>query len=509
MRDGLRLYAELRRPLGTERFPGILIANGYGAAVEPFLSETISRLSRRGYLVLCARMRGLPPSEGKVGLYEGFGTDTYDLVEWLAGLPQCTGHVGMFGGSLLGLVQYLGAREAPPSLKVVVPDDAGSDNYWYLWHPGGMNAGPGRADRQSVSGAEAEYPLAVAHPNFDAFWRERTVLAADLEAIARRGVAAFLTSGWDSYMLGSTKSFEWLKFGDPGKRLKMFVGPWGHGTFMSPEPPVAAPAVLPYTGFEYAMMWLDRWLKGMPNGVDEEPPVLIYVQGPNEWRFEQDWPLPDERRICLYLRDQPSGMGAGLNDGALSARPPADDRSVTYDYSPDGPYNLAAVTALSRQRIDKTRYERHGLVWTSEPLTAPTEMTGYPSISFWCAISATDTDFVVEITDVGPDGESCGLGSLQVTRGYLNAMRHFSRSAPQPLAPGKPYPFSLELYPTSYVFAAGHRIRVTIQGSAIDPLAGTAHGPGLNLLPVRVTILQDADHPSLINLPIIGELGLT
>ena len=105
------------------------------------------------------------------------------------------------------------------------------------------------------------------------------------------------------------------------------------------------------------------------------------------------------------------------------------------------------------------------------PLPVPTEMTGYPRMSFWAAISASDTDFVVEITDVSVDEASGRLQSLQVTRGYLNAMRYFSRTDPQPLAPGKPYRFELELCPTSYVFAAGHRIRVTVQGSAIDPSA--------------------------------------
>ena len=525
MRDGLRLSGTLHQPVGTERYPGILIANGYGAAVEPFLAETISQLCRRGYLVLCARMRGLTPSEGHTGLYEGFAADTYDLIEWLACQPRCNGRVGMFGASLLGLVQYLGAREAPPSLKVILPDDAGSDNYWYLWHPGGMSAGPGRAARQLVSGAEDEYPLAVAHQNFDAFWSERTVQAAALETIARRGIAAFLTTGWDSYLLGSTKSYEWLKAGSPGKKLKMFVGPWGHGTFMSSQPP-SGPAVLPYSGFEYGLMWLDRWLKGVANGVDEEPPVLIYVQGANEWRFEQDWPLPDEQRVRLYLHDQASGTGAGLNDGSLSGQPPNDDRPVIYDYSPGGPYNVAAVTVLSRQRIDKTPYEAHGLAWTSKPLAAATEITGYPRIAFWCAISAHDTDFVVEITDIGPAEQPDRLQSLQVTRGYLNAMRYFSRSEPEPLIPGKLYHFSLELYPTSYVFRKGHRLRVTLHGSAIDPLAkpvaarvpqypdvdpallAIAHGPGLNAQAARVTVLQDADHPAFIDLPIIGKVGL-
>lgn len=525
MRDGLQLSGTLHRPQVLESVPGIVIANGYGRGIESSLAEMIERLARRGYMVLLSKLRGLSPSEGEVGLYERFGTDTHDLIDWLRRQEGCNGRIGMAGASLLGLVQYLGAREAPPGLEVLLPDDAGSDNYWHLWHPGGMSPGPGRAARQSVSGAEREYALAMGHRNFDAFWRERTVQAQDFEAIARRGVAAFLTSGWDSYLLGSAKCYEWLKAGQPGKRLKMLIGPWGHGAFMSPDPPLSGPGVWPFSGFEYSLLWVDRWLKDVRSGVEDEPPVLIYIQGPNEWRFERDWPLSDERRMRLYLRERASGTRSGLNDGSLNAAPPGADLNVAYQYSPSGPYNMAAVNALSRPRIDKTPYEAHGLAWTSTPLEAPIEMTGYPHISFWAALSGTDTDFVVEITDVSEIGQSRSLQSLQVTRGYLNAMRFFSPSNPTPLTPDEPYRFELELYPTSYVFAAGHRIRVTLQGSAIDPLAtptpvtvprlssvdpgllAIAQGPGLNAQAVRVTVFQDASRPAFIDLPLIGSGG--
>src|SRR6185437_6265016 len=110
-----------------------------------------------------------------------------------------------------------------------------------------------------------------------------------------------------------------------------------------------------------------------------------------------------------------------------------NDTPVVYEYSPEGPYNVAAVTAISRPRIDKTPYEAHGLAWTSAPLSVRTEMTGYPRLTFWASLSSTDADFVVEVTDVGARDDAGCLQSLQVTRGYLNAMRYFSRSDPQPL----------------------------------------------------------------------------
>ena len=519
MRDGVTLRGTLHQPIGVESAPGVLIANGY-ALDEPYLAPTIDQLARRGYLVLKANLRGVPPSDGEPGLYEHYGEDAHDLIEWLAGHRGCTGRIGMMGASLLGLAKYLAAKEAPPSLKAILPDDAGGDSYWHLWYPGGMRPGPGRAARQSFGGAQNEYSLAAAHPDYDAFWRARTIQPEDLEAIARRRIAVLLTTGWDSYMLGAAKAYEWLKAGRQGDRLRLIIGPWAHGAFLSPDPPLQGPGVLPYTGFEFAVLWLDRYLKGIRNHVDDLFPVLLYVQGPDRWRAEEDWPLPIEERSVLYLRQTPSDTGGGLNDGSLTVHPPASDQPVRYRYSPEGPYNRAAVTSVSRPRIDKIPYEAHGLAWTTDMLQSSIEVTGYPRFSFWATLSAPDTDFVVEITDVSVD-EAGRLQSLQVTRGYLNAMRYFSRSNPQPLVPGQPYRFEIELHPTSYVFRAGHLIRVTLQGSALDPqepppqekpelpganpeAAMRSHGPGLNPLACEVTVLQDAEHPSFIDLPLIG-----
>src|SRR3989442_152713 len=88
----------------------------------------------------------------------------------------------------------------------------------------------------------------------------------------------------------------------------------------------------------------------------------------------------------------------------------------------------------------------------------PTEMTGYAHLTFWASSTTPDTDFVVEITDVGPADQTGHSVSSQVTRGYLNAPHYFSASDPRALKTGRAYKFKIELYATSYVFAAGHRV---------------------------------------------------
>jgi putative CocE/NonD family hydrolase len=254
---------------------------------------------------------------------------------------------------------------------------------------------------------------------------------------------------------------------------------------------------MPYTNVEYQVMWLDRWLKGIKNGVDTQPRALIYVQGPDPWRFESDWPIPDTHKVKLFLRQRLSGTAISLNDGSLSDDAPRfGEDSVSYTYSPAGPFNQANGNGPILA-VDQRPNEVHSLTWTSEALRVPTEATGWWSLVFWASVNAPDTDFVVEITDVAPDGTS-----KQVGRGWLNAARAFSRSHPRPLVSGKVYNFSVDVWPTSYVFPAGHRIRVDLSGSDCCTL-----GSDPNPIPARVTVHQDAFHPSHLEVPVIGAVA--
>ena len=490
MRDGVRLQTRLFVPVlpaGAATPPCVLETDGYGTPLDPFFIPALQDLAKRGYAVVFARLRGTPPSEGVSDLYNRFGEDGHDLIEWMARQSWCNGDVGMVGGSLLGISQWLAAKQAPPSLRVFIPDVACGDCYTYLWYLGGMLPGQGRKARAGVPGAENEYAAAIQHRNFDAWWRERSTMPEDVQAIARRGISVLVRDAWGDYLLGgAVRNYE--NYTGVGNRRKIILGSVSHAP---------APNSLPYTNTEYQVMWLDRWLKGIRNGVDTEPRALIYVQGPDQWRFESDWPIPDTHRVSLYLRARDSGTGVSINDGSLSEQAPAaDESSVSYNYSPTGPFNNANGNG-PLLAVDQRPDEVHSLTWTSDALSVPTEATGWWSLNFWASANAPDTDFVVEITDVAPDGTS-----KQVGRGWLNAARASSRSNPQPLAPGRAYNFSVEVFPTSYVFPAGHRIRVALSGSDCCTL-----GSDPNPTAARVTVYQDAAHPSHVELPVIGAVA--
>ncbi len=194
-RDGVKLDARLFLPTlegGAKPTPCVLMSDGYGrtsntgAETDPVLMNIASR----GYAVMHLSLRGSGGSGGETTLYNDFGRDGADAVEWMAKQSWCDGNVGMVGPSLLGIAQWLTAKEAPPHLKAIVPQVACGDCYGLLWYPGGMMPGPGRDGAQAVArGAGLEYPSAIAHRDLDEWWRARTTLDADVSGHrgARRG----------------------------------------------------------------------------------------------------------------------------------------------------------------------------------------------------------------------------------------------------------------------------------------------------------------------------------
>ena len=231
VRDGTGLAGVIIEPVlpdGSPPQPCVVVTNGY-SGLDYALRPDLRLLAAYGYPVVLARLRGVPPSEGKAGLYERYGQDGHDVIEWAARQPFCNGRVGMIGASLLGISQWLAAKERPAHLAVVVPDDSPNDTYRYLWYLGGMEPGPGRRARAEVPGVESEYGIAVSHPWFDDFWRQRAMLREDFETLARDGLPALTSGGWDSYMIEATsRAFTWMRRAGAGPRARLVIGPWRH-----------------------------------------------------------------------------------------------------------------------------------------------------------------------------------------------------------------------------------------------------------------------------------------
>ena len=495
-RDGTRLDGRLFLPVlaaGTPPTPCVLMTDGYGrtSSTGASFEGTLFEIASRGYAVLHLSLRGSGASGGTATLYNEFGHDGYDAIAWMAQQSWCDGRVGMVGPSLLGISQWLAAKEAPPGLKAIVPEVACGDCYGLLWYPGGMLPGPGREARKLSPGAEGEYATAIQHRNLDDWWRRNTTQADDVAAIAGRGVAAFIAGGLDDYISpANIRIYE--QFDAPGgARKRLFLGPYAHGW---------------HTEYiqELQIQWLDHWLKGIANGADTAPRVMLYIKGANRWRYENDWPIPDARPVPLFFTAARSGSIASLNDGSLAAAPPAGAPAspAVVRYAPGtGPFLPVLLSAtVGRSADDQREAEAKVLTWTTPPLTVATEVTGYPKLSVWAAASATDGDLVFSLDDVAPDGTS-----RQVIQAYLNAPHAASLTAPTPLPPGVVQHYTFDMLPTAYVFQAGHRLRLALAGGARAAAdLPFPQGPGPNPAANDWTVLSDPAHPSSLELPVIG-----
>jgi putative CocE/NonD family hydrolase len=331
-------------------------------------------------------------------------------------------------------------------------------------------------------------------------------------------VPAYNISGWyDCFLHGTLENFVRMQqeggseVARTGQRL--LVGPWPHagqlhGVF--PDVDFGLSAGVPLTGLQ--LRFFDHYLKGKDNELDKEPPVRIFVMGENAWRDEDEWPLSRTQYTRWYLHGDGN---AGSSGSTLSPDLPGEQAHDVYLYDPRDPcptlggpsllpgFAVRANSGPKDQRPSEARPDV--LVYTSEPLNQPLEVTGPLTCTLYAATSAPDTDWVVRLCDVHPDGASRILAE-----GIIRARYREGTDQARPIEPGRVYTYEVDLVATSNVFLPGHRVRVDVTSSSFprfDRNPNTGHPLGQDgpedLRPALQTILHDAEHPSHITLPVI------
>jgi putative CocE/NonD family hydrolase len=323
-----------------------------------------------------------------------------------------------------------------------------------------------------------------------------------LKEIGRSEVPVYNWGGW--YDMFPRDAF--LFYTNLSNPKKIVIGPWAHPELGSLDLSTEL------------LRWFDYWLKGIDNGIMEEAPINYCTMGNGKrsgWHSAWQWPLPSEKRTNYYFDGTPSGSLDSVNDGSLSlALPPsgsgADQYQVDYSTTTGRATRWSAGYDVTTKPYSQTMMftDQKGLTYTTPPLTAEVEITGHPVVHLWVTSSATDGDFFVYLEDVGE-----ARYSRYVTEGTLRASHRaistppfknlglpYHRSYAEDIAqlPEQPVELVFDLLPTSYVFAAGHRIRVTITCADKD----TALTPQLDP-PPTVRLYRDADRASRTVLPII------
>lgn len=499
MRDGVLLSANLWLPVPNtpaERFPAILEMIPYRKDDWRYAADhqRMSWFAQRGYGCCRLDVRGTG-SSGGIALDEYTLAETqdgYDVVEWLAAQPWCNGNVGMWGISYGGFTAIQVAKLQPPHLKAIIPvyatDDRYTDDVHYL---GGcllasdtaqyavnmvaMNALPPKPEYAGPDWLEKwRERLDQTPPWFLTWLREQTdgpywrsgSLTPDYERIA---CALFSIGGWhDGYTNAALRMHEKC-VNAPRKTL---IGNWVHSL-----PDHAYPG--PNLDYLHEMeRFFAYWLKGINNGVMAEPPFTFFrreytppqafpAQLNGTWQSAPNHPITQSQIFYLGV-------------GPLQPTPSALQSTDHYPHQPTlgtcGSLSFGAGSPPFGLARDLRPDEARSLVYTSDPLTEPLDIFGFPEVILYLQSSAPVAHVVVRLANVAPDGTS-----ELVSTGVLNLTHRNGYSHPAPLQPDAVYEICVPLKATGYRFLPGHRIRLSI-ASAYWPVVWPSPYPADNEL---------------------------
>ncbi len=504
MRDGVRLATDVYRPTGTGRWPTLLMRTPYGKSAK----FPVEFLLRVGIAVVVQDSRGRFASEGEnlPFLFDGWGPqqDGCDIIAWIAAQPWSDGKIATYGGSALGITQILTAAAAPEHLVCQSISVAYGSAYHHAAYVGGA------LNKSLVEGwltGNRFDPKALAlfreHDTYDDWWQR---LDADSRADQVRVPGRFQGGWYDVFCQGTIDAFcARQERGGPGAKgtQKLVMGPWPHGQNVKvgeltyPDNARRAPTAISDEA------WLGHYLKGVASGVAQAPAVHYYTMGAigepgapgNEWHTASAWPVPA----------RPTAWHLGT-DGQLTAAPPtAGQGPLTWRYDPSQPVptrggcNLTLPAGPMDQRPVEQRPDV--LVFTSEPLAQPLEVTGRLTARLFVSTSAPDTDFTVKLSDVYPDGRSMlvadGIRRLRFRNGFVRA---------EPAQPGQVYEIEVDLWSTSLVFNQGHRLRVAVSSSNYPKYAAnpnTGHKGEDGRQPADNRVYCEQARPSRLMLPVV------
>jgi hypothetical protein len=558
MRDGVNLATDLYLPDADGPFPVMLVRTPYKKEMGELQAMYYAR---RGYAVAIQDCRGRFGSEGTWEPFIHEPEDGYDTIQWLAKRPWSTGKVGMIGGSYVGWVQWWAASQRPPNLVTIIPNVAPPDPFYNIPYEYGVFfilgaiwwadilESEATADLSGVALSEIgekkyhkllrQLPVIdldkavlgkenpywrkwIQHPTNDEYWEK----ASFLDRLKNVNLPVFHQSGWfDGDGIGTKLNYLRMREHRHSNQ-KLVLGPWGH----TAEPhrrvgdrDFGQTAIIDLQR-DY-LRWFDYWLKGVKNGILDEPLVSIFVMGTDEWRHGKTYPLPETRFEKWYLAGGGSA-NTSKGDGRLTREAPlADSTPDRYTYDPGDPTPAPhfyeepededaendkkerSVEEKKKQREafhEKTTQARQDiLVYVTEPLAEPLTFAGPMSATLFASTSGRDTDWFMRVMEVEPDGKIFVLAE-----GKIRARFRKSMSEPELLEPGKVYEYPIDLWQTGITIPKGNRLRVEVASAAFPLFSRNLNTGGHNetetdYVPAEQAVYHDAAHPSHILLPVL------
>jgi uncharacterized protein len=533
MRDGVRLAADIFLPRATGRWPTVLFRTPYNRKGPS--SRSYRWFVRRGYAVVIEDVRGRYASQGVFGPINQEGPDGYDTINWIAEQHWSNTRVAMAGASYLGMAQWWAAVEDNPHLFAIAPLCSGDDDYIDRFYSTGgalklahrllwlaENLTPPSHVRPLFASYVDHVPLRTAdlasagvkltvwrsaldHPSRDAFWKSHSVR----ERVGQINTPVLSMGGWfDNYVESDLDMFSRLSAAH--KEIETWIGPWAHNpSWRFPTRDFGSTAILPIRGMQAD--WFDHWQHG--NSISDGfrvPKLHLFVMGPNTWREEHEWPLARTRYTPFYLSSEGHANGKS-GDGALSRRPVNKAQHDIFTYDPRDPVPTVGGAVCCEAKIlppgplEQWRVEQRPdvLVYTSARLGEDVEVTGPVRALVYVSTSANDTDFTAKLVDVQEDGRA-----LAVCDGIQRLRYRLSLEKPVFVKRNSAYQITVDAGVTSYVFAAGHHIRLEISSSNFPRFDRNLNSSAPNAdiskaIKAKQTVFHGRNYPSALILPVI------
>lgn len=562
MRDGTVLYADVYQPDSPGEFPVLIERTPYGKSSSSETSFGAGEFyASRGYVTVIQDVRGRFSSEGDFYPFRDDGggqyQDGYDTVEWAAAQPWSNGKVGTIGGSYSGVTQYRLHESPPPHLaaQFVRQSSADYSNEWVyrngvfelgfnlmwatkhtashsrIWADSSKAEHYERVLNEAVENLPLEMktlPLnrqtAVSelapwwihwleHPESGAYWDQFNITPH----FRNVQVPVHHLGGWyDGFLRGTIDNFTGMRsqaktqLARDGQRLT--IGPWVHAPDAADSSTAGAvdfgeEAAIGF--FETRLRWFDRWMKNFAESDTDSAPVKVFTMGINRWSEFAEWPPANSNTIPYYLTGESSTSSGSLNDGGVSENPPGDQPPDQFEYDPMDPVPTLGGSHLGSTDngvpngpMDQRPIHSRVLTYTGHALNSDLNVTGEVRAVLFGRSSARDTDWVVKLVDVHPDGKA-----MLVCDGVIRARYRNSRTNPE-LLNGLIERYQVDLWATSHVFKESHRLQVIVTSSDFPRWERNMNTGGVNAqetegVVARNEIFHDPSHASHILLPVL------
>ena len=494
LRDGGYLYADIFRPdTATEKFPAIANITVYNKdklwippsdleeEANPYMNwEAANPLwwVPRGYVCVRIDSRGTGKSPGRCepSSYQE-SVDFYDCIEWLAKQDWCSGNLGTLGISYHAACQWRLANLNPPSLKAIIPWEGRADQYRdQAYHGGIFSMGflgnwvnqhmarhlLGRTRKYNPDSFSPDMLWQYLTHDLDSEWWRMCSARWDEIKVPVYTVGNW--GGWGLHLRGNTEAY--LCAASKQKKLRIHTGDHFR-PFHSNE------------GKVDQLRFFDYWLKGMQNGIMDEPPIKLEIRTggskkPYAFRFENEWPLARTQWTKMYFSiEKERSPEETHTEGRLVSEPMTTARKISYSGS--NPNKAGIGSGSSAPGIG-----RSGVSFVTDPMLKDTEITGPLMANVWVSSTAEDMDVMVTLRNIDPDGnEVFELGQqgqpVVLTKGWLRASHRkldTAKSLPyRPyhahnerlwLEPDVPVECQIEIISTCIVLKKGHQLRVDI-----------------------------------------------